>query len=139
MFVYCFFFFIRIISLFSICTFVVFLSGSSHCLFFFIRTMSFFSIYSVVFLFWSSHWFFFFYSEHLFDMKFNQLVYSEADDPIFTELYRKVDPHLKRCHQVLEFSKWPPLPWKPWTYVKIFDLTYIGNCQRDFHKTWHIY
>jgi hypothetical protein len=26
-----------------------------------------------------------------------------------------------------------------WTYVKIFDLTYIGNCQRDFHKTWHIY
>jgi hypothetical protein len=22
-----------------------------------------------------------------------------------------------------------------WTYVKIFDLTYIGNCQRDFHKT----
>jgi hypothetical protein len=52
---------------------------------------------------------------------------------IFTELYRKVDPHLKRCHQVLEFSKWPPLPWKPWTYVKIFDLTYIGNCERDFH------
>ena len=26
-----------------------------------------------------------------------------------------------------------------WTYVKIFDLTYIRNCQRDFHKTWHIY
>jgi hypothetical protein len=24
------------------------------------------------------------------------------------------------------------------TYVKIFDLTYIGNCLRDFHKTWHI-
>jgi hypothetical protein len=39
----------------------------------------------------------------------------------------------------LEFSKWPPLPWKPWAYVKIFDLTYIGNRQRDFHKTWHIY
>jgi hypothetical protein len=26
-----------------------------------------------------------------------------------------------------------------WTYVKNFDLTYIENCQRDFHKTWHIY
>ena len=26
-----------------------------------------------------------------------------------------------------------------WTYVKIFDLTYIGNCQRHFHKTWYIY
>jgi hypothetical protein len=25
-----------------------------------------------------------------------------------------------------------------WTCVKIFDLNYIGNCQRDFHKTWHI-
>jgi hypothetical protein len=46
-----------------------------------------------------------------------------------------VDPNLKRCIQVLEFSKWPPLPWKPWTYVKIFDLTYIENRQRDFHKT----
>ena len=22
---------------------------------------------------------------------------------------------------------------------EIVDLTYIGNCQRDFHKTWHIY
>jgi hypothetical protein len=44
-------FFIRIISLISIYTFVVFLFGSSHCLFF--------------------------YLEHLFDMKFNQLVYSE--------------------------------------------------------------
>jgi hypothetical protein len=53
--------------------------------------------------------------------------------PIFTKLHRKVDPHLKRCHQILEFWKWPPLPWKPWTYVKIFDLTYIGSCQRDFH------
>ena len=65
--------------------------------------------------------------------------FSETDDPIFTKLHRKVDPHIKRCIQVLEFSKWPPLPWKPWTYVKIFDLTYIGNCQRDFHKTWHIH
>ena len=65
--------------------------------------------------------------------------FPETDDPIFTKLHRKVDPHLKRCTQVMEFSKWPPLPWKPWTYVKIFDLTYIGNCQRDFHKTWHIY
>ena len=55
---------------------------------------------------------------------------SQTDDPIFTKLHRKVDPHLKRCHQILEFWKWPPLPWKPWTYVKIFDLTYIGNCQR---------
>ena len=65
--------------------------------------------------------------------------FSETDDPIFTKLHRKVDSHLKRCIQVLEFSKWPPLPWKPWTYVKIFDLTYIGNRQMDFHKTWHIY
>ena len=54
--------------------------------------------------------------------------FSETDDPIFTKLHRKVDPHLKKCHHVLEFSKWPPLPWKPWTYVKIVDLTYIGNC-----------
>jgi hypothetical protein len=65
--------------------------------------------------------------------------FSEIDDPIFTKLHRKVDPHLKKCNQVLEFSKWPSLPWKPWTYVKIFDLTYIRNCLRDFHKTWHIY
>jgi hypothetical protein len=34
--------------------------------------------------------------------------FSETDDPIFTKLPRKVDPHLKRCIQVLEFSKWPP-------------------------------
>ena len=34
-----------------------------------------------------------------------------------------MDPQLKRCIQVLEFSKWPLLLWKPWTYVKIFDLT----------------
>jgi len=56
--------------------------------------------------------------------------FSETDDPIFTKLHRKVDPHIKRCIQVLEFSKWPPLPWKLWTYVKIFDLfdlTCIGN------------
>jgi len=78
--------------------------------------------------------FFFFFSEWTCPTKF-----SETDDPIFTKLHRKVDPHLKRCTQVLEFSKWPPLPWKPWTYVKIFDLTYIGNRQRDFHKIWHIY
>jgi hypothetical protein len=65
--------------------------------------------------------------------------FSETDDPIFTKLHRKVDPHLKKCHHVLEFSKWPPLPWKPWTYVKVFEFTYIGNCQRDFHKTCHIY
>jgi hypothetical protein len=39
--------------------------------------------------------------------------FSETDDPIFTKLHRKVDPHLKRCIQVLEFSKWPPFPWKP--------------------------
>jgi len=25
-----------------------------------------------------------------------------------------------RCTQVLEFSKWLPLPWKPWIYIKIF-------------------
>jgi hypothetical protein len=48
--------------------------------------------------------------------------FSETDDLIFTKLHRKVDPHLKRCTQVLEFSKWPLLPWKPWAYVKIFDL-----------------
>ena len=65
--------------------------------------------------------------------------FSVTDDPIFTKLHRKVDPHIRRCIQVMEFSKWPPLPWKPWTYVKIVDLTYIGNCQRDFHKTSHIY
>ena len=62
--------------------------------------------------------------------------FSETDDPIFTKIHRKVDPYLKRCHQVLVFSKWPPLPWKSWTYVKI---AYIRNCQRDFHKAWHIY
>ena len=56
--------------------------------------------------------------------------FSETDGPTFTKLHKKVDPHLKRSHQVLEFSKWPPLPWKPLTYVKIIDLTYIGNCQR---------
>jgi hypothetical protein len=38
--------------------------------------------------------------------------FSETDDLIFTKLHRKVDPHLKRCIQVLEFSKWPPLPYK---------------------------
>ena len=65
--------------------------------------------------------------------------FSETDDPIFTKLHRKVDPHLKSCTHVLEFSKWPSLPWKSWTYVKIFDLIFIGNCRRDFHKTWHIY
>jgi hypothetical protein len=65
--------------------------------------------------------------------------FSETNDPIFTKLHRKVYTHLKRCTQVLEFSKWPPLPWKPWAYVTSFDLTYIGNRQRDFHKTWHIY
>jgi hypothetical protein len=65
--------------------------------------------------------------------------FSEADDLIFTNLQIKVDPHLKRCTQVLECSKWPPLPWKAWIYVKIFDLTYIGNCLRDFYMTWHIY
>ena len=65
--------------------------------------------------------------------------FSETDDPIFTTLHRKVNPHLQRWHQVFKFSKWPPLPWKPRTYVKIFDLTNIRNCQRDFHKTWHIY
>ena len=54
----------------------------------------------------------------------------ETDDPIFTKLHRKVDPHLKRCHQVLEFSKWSPLPWKPWTYVKIFDLTVSETATR---------
>ena len=54
--------------------------------------------------------------------------FSETDDPIFTKLHRKVDLHLRRCIQVLEFFKWLPLAWKPWTYVKIFDLTYIGSC-----------
>jgi hypothetical protein len=34
--------------------------------------------------------------------------FSETDEPIFTKLHRKVDPHLKRCIQVLEFSKWLP-------------------------------
>jgi hypothetical protein len=29
--------------------------------------------------------------------------------------------------------------WKTWTYVKLFDLTYIGNWLRDFYMTWHIY
>ena len=38
--------------------------------------------------------------------------FSETDDPMFTKLQRKVDLHLRRCIQVLEFSKWPPLPWK---------------------------
>jgi hypothetical protein len=65
--------------------------------------------------------------------------FSETDDPIFTKPHRKVDPHLKRGIQDLEFSKWPLLPWKPWTYVKIFYLTYTGNCQRDFHKIWQIF
>ena len=78
--------------------------------------------------------FLFFFSPWTCSIKF-----SETDDLILTKLHKKVDPHLKRSHQVLEFSKWPPLPWKPLTYVKIIDLTYIGNCQRDFHKTWHIY
>jgi hypothetical protein len=32
---------------------------------------------------------------------------------LVTMAIRKVDPHLKRCHQILEFSKWLPLPWKP--------------------------
>jgi hypothetical protein len=31
------------------------------------------------------------------------------------------------------------LPWKPWRYINIFDLTYIGNYRRDFHQTWHKY
>ena len=34
--------------------------------------------------------------------------FSETDDPIFAKLHRKVEPHLKRCILVLEFSKWPP-------------------------------
>jgi hypothetical protein len=44
--------------------------------------------------------FLFFFSEWTCPTKF-----SETDDPIFTKLHRKVDPHLKRCIQVLEFSK----------------------------------
>ena len=51
---------------------------------------------------------FLFFSLRLYPTKF-----PETDDPIFTKLHRKVDLHLKRCIQVLEFSKWPPLPWKP--------------------------
>jgi hypothetical protein len=58
--------------------------------------------------------------------------FSETDDPTFTKLHRKVDPHLKRCIQVLEFSKWLPLPWKPWTYVKIFDLTLYRKPPKGF-------
>ena len=46
--------------------------------------------------------FFFFFSPWTCPTKF-----SETDDPIFTKLHKKVDPHLKRCTQVLEFSKWP--------------------------------
>ena len=43
-----------------------------------------------------------------FSPRFCPTKFSETDDPIFTKLHRKVDPHLKRCIQVLEFSKWPP-------------------------------
>ena len=43
--------------------------------------------------------FFFFFSEWTCPTKF-----TETDDPIFTKLHRKVDPHLKRCTQVLEFQ-----------------------------------
>ena len=28
------------------------------------------------------------------------------------KLHGKVDPHPKGCMQVLEFTKWPPFPWK---------------------------
>jgi hypothetical protein len=43
-----------------------------------------------------------------FSPRFCPTKFSETDDPIFTKLHRKVDPHRKRCIQVLEFSKWPP-------------------------------
>jgi hypothetical protein len=46
-----------------------------------------------------------------FSLRFYPTKFSETDDLIFTKLHRKVDPHFKRCIQVLEFSKWPPLPW----------------------------
>ena len=55
-----------------------------------------------------------------------------------------VRPNSQRLmiRSLLNFTgRWIPisrvLQWKPWTYVKIFDLTYIGNRQRDFYKTWH--
>ena len=38
--------------------------------------------------------------------------FSETNDPIFTKIHREIDTYLKRCTQVLKFSKWPPLPWK---------------------------
>jgi len=40
--------------------------------------------------------------------RFYPTKFSETDDPILTKLHRKVDPHLKRCIEVLVFSKWPP-------------------------------
>jgi hypothetical protein len=45
--------------------------------------------------------------------------FSETDDPIFTKLHRKVEPHLKRCILVLEFSKWPPIQkLKKWLKIQ---------------------
>jgi hypothetical protein len=32
-----------------------------------------------------------------FSPRFCPTKFSETDDPIFTKLHRKVDPHLKRC------------------------------------------
>ena len=43
-----------------------------------------------------------------FSLRFCPTKFSETDDSIFTKLHRKVDLHLKRGIQVLEFSKWPP-------------------------------
>jgi hypothetical protein len=37
------------------------------------------------------------------------IVRLQSYDPIFTKLHRKVEPHLKMCILVLEFSKWPPI------------------------------
>ena len=48
----------------------------------------------------------------LFPPKFCPPVFSETTGPILTKLHRKMDPHAKKCNQVLEFSKWHRLPWK---------------------------
>jgi hypothetical protein len=38
-------------------------------------------------------------------LRFYPTKFSETNDLIFTKLHRKVDPHFRRCSQVLEFSK----------------------------------
>ena len=35
------------------------------------------------------------------------------------KLHRRIEPYPKLCFQGLEFSKWPPLPWKPMKCTKI--------------------